>query len=178
MRLPGEEQWLRVEALAQELTSLSPDNAALRISELAAAGESATVLTILGTWLSLASPPAPIGAGSVIGERYALIEKLGQGGMGSVWKARHHSIGRDVALKMIHPALVTPSLRERFVREINFLAQLKSDGIVTIHDAGVHEASEGLSVPFFVMELIEGLPLDKWAAGRRPDISLLLRTVA
>src|SRR5437870_4684663 len=134
MNLPGEQQWLRVEELGRQLTHLPPEELAARMSQLAASGESPTVLTLLSTWLVLPPPPAPFEAGSVLGGRYTLRVKLGEGGMGSVWRARQELIGRDVALKMIHPSLVTPALQSRFLSEMEALGQLDHPGIVHIFD--------------------------------------------
>src|SRR5258708_1223757 len=158
---------------------------------MAAAGESPTILTLLGNWLALPPPPAPLASGSLVGGRYLLREKIGadgmgsvwrasrgtrgwgrlvggryllrekigEGGMGSVWRARQEMIGRDVALKMIHPALVTPAFRTRFVSEIELLGQLDHPGIVRIFDASVHEGEDHSALPFFAMELVEGVSL-------------------
>src|SRR6266852_5472048 len=76
--------------------------------------------------------------GASLAGRYLLREKLGEGGMGSVWRARQDLIGRDVAVKIIHPALVTPALQERFVFEMTVLGRLDHPGIVKIFDAGAH----------------------------------------
>ena len=174
MKLPNEEQWLRVEALANEFAALTPDEAASHLSQLAAAGESPTVLTMVGSWLGVPPSCSPLVAGNVVGGRYTLNEKIGEGGMGAVWRAKQELIGRDVALKIIHPALVTPALKSRFVGEIELLGLLDHPGIVKIFDAGMHEQPGLPAIPFFAMELVEGLPLDRWSALRRNDRAALL----
>src|SRR5262245_28038169 len=178
MNLPGSQQWFRVEELGRELNLLPPAEVAARMLQLAAEGESPAVLTLLGSWLALPPPPAALEAGSVVGGRYKLLTKLGDGGMGAVWRARQEMIGRDVALKMIHPALVTPALQSRFIAEMEVLGQLDHPGIVGIFDAGLQEQPSGPPVPFLAMEFVEGQTLDCWAAAHRHERAAQLRLMA
>ncbi len=84
--------------------------------------------------------------------RYRLVSLLGQGGMGSVWKAEHLALGSDVAVKLIDPAIAqNEQARERFVREARAAAKLRSPHVVQILDYGV----DG-DVPFIVMEMLRG----------------------
>ncbi len=88
---------------------------------------------------------------------YRLIEKLGQGGMGVVWKARDLKLGRDIAIKFLTPDIAnTPEKRRLFEREARAAASLHHANIVTIHSV---EEAEGLV--FLTMELIDGLPLNR-----------------
>jgi len=88
-------------------------------------------------------------------ERYRLIEKLGAGGMGEVWRAEDTRLGRSVALKQLPAALAgDPQWLERFRREARTLASLNHPNIVTIH--AVEESPDG---PFLSMELVEGRTL-------------------
>ena len=178
MKTPREEQWLRVEELAEQLKQLAPELVAPRLTQLAAEGESPTVLTMLGSWLSLPPLSAPVGVGSVVGGHYELKEKIGEGGMGTVWRARQEMIGRNVALKMIHPALVSSSFRGKFVSEMELLGQLNHPGIVKIFDAGLHEQPDCPPIPFFVMELVPGVRLDQWAKARQGNYVALLLVMA
>ena len=83
---------------------------------------------------------------------YRLLELLGAGGMGRVYKARQASLGRLVAIKMIRAGpLPRPELVERFRREARTVAQLQHPGIV-----GIHEVGEVEGQPYFAMEYIEG----------------------
>src|SRR5437879_929561 len=178
MHLPGEQQWLRVESLGQQLSLLPTEELATRIAQLAASGESPTVLTLLGAWLVLPPPAAPFEAGTVIGSRFTLRVKIGEGAMGSVWRAKQDLVGREVALKMIHPALVTPALQSRFLAEMEALGQLDHPGIVRIFDAGLQPQPNGPPVPFFAMELVEGQPLDRWAEAHPNERPAQLRLIA
>ena len=95
-------------------------------------------------------PPAVIGQGTL-----ELGAELGQGGMGSVFKARHKKLGRDVAVKFLPAELASrPEFRARFEREAHALALLNHPNIVTIHDYG-EEDGQG----YIVMELVSGKSL-------------------
>jgi tRNA A-37 threonylcarbamoyl transferase component Bud32 len=84
-----------------------------------------------------------------------IVEMIGQGGMGVVYKARQKNLDRVVALKVLSPQLSEdPEFVERFTREAKALAQLSHPGIVAIHDSGIHDR-----VPYLVMEYIDGQPL-------------------
>lgn len=159
MGSPSEQQWQRIEQLADKLADVPPDQLPARFAALEDQGETSTVLTLLAGMLSLPPPPAPIGAGDLLEGRVRLVGKLGAGGMGTVWRAHETLIGRDVALKLIHPPLATPALTELFLQEMKVLGQLVHPGIVRIYYAGVHLHTTGESLPFFTMELIEGQPL-------------------
>ena len=87
----------------------------------------------------------------VLGD-YALLDRLGQGGMGMVFKARHKRMERTVALKILPPsATKTPAMVKRFAREVKAAANLEHPNIVIAHDAG-----EARGVHFLVMQLING----------------------
>lgn len=90
--------------------------------------------------------------GEILGGRYRLIRPLGQGGMGSVWKAEHLSLNAAVALKLIEgPAHPDASATERFLREARLAASLRSPHVVQILDQGI----DGVT-PYIAMELLEG----------------------
>lgn len=92
--------------------------------------------------------------------RYRLIELIGQGGMGEVWRARDESLGRQVAVKCLkplgphHDQSVTRVLRERFRREARVAGALQHRGVTVVHDFG-----ESDGVLYLVMELLEGRDL-------------------
>src|SRR5262249_35542916 len=94
---------------------------------------------------------------------YRLEEKIGQGGMGEVWRARHRMLARPAAIKLIHPALAADGrlgrfadLRRRFEREAQVTASLRSPHTVGLYDFGV--ANDGSF--YYVMELLDGLDAD------------------
>jgi hypothetical protein len=86
-----------------------------------------------------------------------LVRKLGEGGMGQVWLARHEVLQKDVAVKVL-PAnfAADPEARERFLREAQAAARLEHPNVIQVLDAG----SAGGS-PFIVMQLVEGTDLEK-----------------
>ena len=94
--------------------------------------------------------------GLVLGN-YVVLEKLGQGGMGHVFKARHRRMGRIVCLKVLQAAAGdSPELIERFRREARTVAALDHPNIVVAHDA---DEADGMH--FLVMEFIQGSDLSK-----------------
>ncbi|MEU6533977.1 serine/threonine-protein kinase [Streptomyces sp. NPDC046928] len=103
-----------------------------------------------------------MGESRLIQGRYRLLEPIGRGGMGEVWKARDESLGRRVAVKCLNPLGPhhDPSfmrvLRERFRREARVAAALQHRGVTVVHDFG-----ESDEVLFLVMELLEGRNLSQ-----------------
>ncbi len=102
----------------------------------------------------LAPPQAPDEIGRL--GPYRVLEVLGAGGMGVVFRAEDPHLGRLIALKVMRPALAASAgARQRFLREARAAAALKHDHVVTIHQVG-----EDRGVPFLAMEFLEGEPLD------------------
>jgi serine/threonine-protein kinase len=94
---------------------------------------------------------------------YRLVERLGQGGMGEVWKAKHRLLARPAAIKLIRPSGVSGTGLEvsdealrRFEKEAQAIARLRSPHTVDLFDFGV--AADGAF--YYVMELLDGLDLD------------------
>jgi tetratricopeptide (TPR) repeat protein len=110
--------------------------------------------------------------------RYKIVGLLGVGGMGAVYEAEQEDPRRRVALKIIRPGLVTPTLLHRFRREALALAQLSHPGIARIYEAGAAETESG-ETPYFAMELIRGQPLgihaDAHNLGLRERLELVAR---
>ena len=91
--------------------------------------------------------------GKVLDDRYRLESVLGQGGMGMVFQATQTAMGRQVAVKTLHPSLaMAPTFFERFKREAEVASRLKHPNIVTIFDFG--RTADG--VCYYVMEHLEG----------------------
>lgn len=101
-----------------------------------------------------------LGASDLIGKRrhlgqFEILEEIGRGGTGVVYRARQMSLKRIVALKLgLHPRLLTPEEIARFQREAEIVAQLRHPNIVTVHEAGLEEGQ-----PWLAMEWIDGVNL-------------------
>ncbi len=101
--------------------------------------------------------------GRVVGA-YELLALLGQGGMGAVYRARHRAVGVERALKVLSRGGADAARLSRFEREARNLARVQHPGVVRVHEAG----QEG-GVPYLVMELVPGEPLDRLLErGRLP----------
>ncbi|HEV8253127.1 MAG TPA: protein kinase [Vicinamibacteria bacterium] len=99
----------------------------------------------------MAAAGSTLSRGSRLGP-YEIIEPLGAGGMGEVYRARHSRLGREVAIKVMAPRLADdPHALGRFEREARAVAALSHPHILAIHDFGEHEGTS-----FAVMELLEG----------------------
>ncbi|HTU89263.1 MAG TPA: protein kinase [Gemmataceae bacterium] len=139
----------RCEAAARALDELSdPVMSAYRESALAA------------PLAEPAAPPERVGA-------YEILEELGRGGMGVVYKARHLKLQRIVALKMLlGGSFVTSEERARFRIEAEAVARLRHPNIVQIYEVGEHEVDAGLPRPYFTLEFAAGGNLASRLAGR------------
>jgi serine/threonine-protein kinase len=107
--------------------------------------------------------------GQLVNNKYRLLRLIGDGGMGSVFEARHEVLGTSVALKFLHAELTRrPGLVQRFLQEARVVARIQSPHVVRVSD--VDQTPEGNA--FIVMEFIEGKSLqalyeELYRAGRR-----------
>ena len=109
---------------------------------------------------------------------YHILETLGEGGMGTVYKAEQEHPARLVALKVIKPGVVTDEMLRRFDRETQVLGRLQHPGIAQIYEAGTTDSSRG-GQPYFAMEYVaDGRPIIAYAAAARltTDARLVLLT--
>jgi serine/threonine protein kinase len=107
--------------------------------------------------------------GLILDSKYKLIESLGEGGMGSVFRAERLHIGDEVAVKLLHRDLVREQhALERFRREARTAAQIRHPNVVTIHDFSDGGGAAGEA--YIVMELVPGASLGKLLRreGRMP----------
>ncbi len=133
------ERWLAADSRAGDFVEVAIE----RVAE-AVAGESGEALVLgeaLGPW--------------------HIVARLGRGGTSTVYLGERGDgqfLGR-VAIKVLQPGMITPDLADRFQRERRILSGLEHPGIARFLDGGT--TSRGL--PYFVMELVDGLPIDRWA---------------
>jgi eukaryotic-like serine/threonine-protein kinase len=162
-------------ALAAALASVSA--VPVMIGSAMAAGYASFTLTPLEFLLGLVFPYLFVVMMAYVGARvvytlgsevsrarelgsYRLVERLGQGGMGEVWRAKHRLLARPAAIKLIRPSLTADGrigafedARRRFEREAQVIASLRSPHTVTLFDFGV--SADGAF--YYVMELLDGL---------------------
>jgi eukaryotic-like serine/threonine-protein kinase len=115
---------------------------------------------------------ARLQAGQVFAERFLLIEKLGEGGMGQVWLAEQTSpVRRQVALKLIRAGMYDEAVVQRFQAERQSLAVMDHPAIAKIFDAGMSAQGQ----PYFVMEYVPGLAITEYCDQKKLSIPDRLR---
>ncbi|MER7420108.1 protein kinase [Micromonospora peucetia] len=116
----------------------------------------------------------------VLSGRYRLDERVATGGMGDVWRGKDLVLGRQVAVKVLLPALVSdPDFIARFRAEARIMAALRHPGIVQVFDCGEDDLPDGGRADYLVMEFVTGQPLSRRieAAGRL-DVAETMAIVA
>jgi serine/threonine protein kinase/tetratricopeptide (TPR) repeat protein len=118
-----------------------------------------------------AKVPTGEGIGTVIAGRYTLVEVIGEGGMGSVYLASQTDpVKRQVALKLIKTGMDSRGVLARFDAERQALALMDHPNIARIYDGGLTPAGQ----PFFVMELVKGVPLTEYCDQKRLTVNARL----
>ncbi|MGL4422722.1 MAG: protein kinase domain-containing protein, partial [Gemmataceae bacterium] len=99
---------------------------------------------------------------------YRVLAKLGEGGMGFVFRGEELTLKRLVAIKVMRPEVASKSnAADRFLREGRAAAGLKSDHIITIYSANIVNG-----VPYLAMEFLEGVPMDVWLRNQKKAVPL------
>ncbi len=177
------ERWQQIERLYNSAMQLDPAERAAFLKRASAGDESLqreVELLLLGRPVSegftassstdlaakaLAGEPAGEAAGHLVGRsllHYSIIEKLGEGGMGVVFKARDTHLDRNVALKVLPPNTVAdPDRKRRFIQEAKAASALNHPNIIHVYDIN----SDG-GVDFIAMEHIDGKTLDRCIANK------------
>ncbi len=102
--------------------------------------------------LTSSDPSTNLEPGMMLGERYEILKRLGEGGMGAVYKARDHELDRLLALKVIRPELAGhPDILRRFKQELILARQVTHKNVVRIFDLGTADGRK-----FITMDFIEG----------------------
>ena len=103
------------------------------------------------------------GIGIAVAGKYTLLEVIGEGGMGSVWRARQtEPVKRYVAVKLIKAGMDSKQVLARFDAERQALALMDHPNIAKVLDGGLHDGR-----PFFVMELVKGVPITEYCDRKR-----------
>ncbi len=110
--------------------------------------------------------------GATLANRYQITGELGRGGMGVVYRARDPLLGRDIAVKLIPPLLLTAQAEERLRREAQLVAQMDHPAIVPLFDIGEHEGSL-----FLLMPVVEGRNLRTFMGEKPRSLGLVLDIV-
>jgi serine/threonine protein kinase len=170
-------RWAVLSAHIDELLALPPPQRSRRLDDIAAhdpgtaselrvllqSHEDASRLGFLAEPAASGVLPACAASGDVLAA-WTLIEPIGEGGMGSVWRARR-SDGRfegEAAIKLLRSGLFDAATQERFRREGGILARLRHPGIAQLLDAGITSKGQ----PYLVLELVRGERLDHWCEAR------------
>jgi eukaryotic-like serine/threonine-protein kinase len=117
--------------------------------------------------IDAASSVRGLQAGQLFAERFQLVRKLGEGGMGQVWLAEQTSpVRRQVALKLIRAGMYDESIVKRFQAERQSLAIMDHPSIAKVFDAGTTPEGQ----PYFVMEYVPGLPITEYCDQKKLKI--------
>ena len=108
---------------------------------------------------------------------YRLLEPLGRGSFGSVYRAIQPELGRQVALKLLHPEVLTTEAERRFLEEGRILSSLSHPGVAILYQAGFDQHL-GVRLPFLAMELVRGKSILRDCEDNGLDAHARVRLVA
>lgn len=147
-------------SLRQEVEVLLADSANVPSGFL----QSSAMAEMIGAELESVSSAAALKEGQEFAQRFRLIRKLGEGGMGQVWLAEQtFPVRRQVALKMIKAGMYDEAVVERFQSERQSLAIMDHPAIAKVFDAGTTPQGQ----PYFVMEYVPGLPITEYCDQKK-----------
>lgn len=169
-------QWEKISELVETALELAPEERLAWLGLLARRepGLVSEVRRVL-EWLGGISPTASAGLAAAfeadpqrIGA-YRLVELIGRGGMGSVYLAERadREFEHQVAIKLVAAGLDAPIVNQRFLAERQILARLEHPNIARLYEGGT--AADGR--PYFVLEYIEGQPIDRWCDVRKASLT-------
>src|SRR5215510_13527307 len=115
----------------------------------------ATRTSTIDRWAAAGAASVNLAIGTVLGGRYELLQLLGEGGMGAVYKALDLELDRVIAIKVIRPGMAKePTLAMRFKQELLLARQITSRNVIRIYDLEIAD-----DVRFITMEYVEGREL-------------------
>jgi WD40 repeat protein len=163
----GQEAELRRQIELMLAAHDAPQSLLDRLAPAAGTPEGATAV-FAGADADCRPRPEADEAGDLVVGRYKLLEQIGEGGMGTVWMAQQQEpVKRLVALKVIKAGMDSRRVLARFEAERQALALMSHPNIARILDAGTTERGQ----PFFVMELVKGVPLTRYCDERQLSVA-------
>ncbi|HSB90476.1 MAG TPA: protein kinase [Anaerolineales bacterium] len=114
--------------------------------------------------------------GSLLNQRYRIEAELGRGGMSVVYRGQDVLLGRPIAVKVLQ-TVTDHDGWDSILREARSAAQLNHPNIVSVYDVGEAADADGETVPFIVMELVEGVPLNHWDRRGLKDVVAVAKQV-
>ncbi|MFA7338076.1 MAG: protein kinase, partial [Candidatus Obscuribacterales bacterium] len=118
---------------------------------------------------------AEFAAGTLVGGTYEIVDYLGRGAMGFVYRARHNILGREYALKTLGGDQISDTSWRRFQIEAQAIAKMSHPNVVGIHNFALHHREGQTDIPFYVMDLLEGSNLmERLRDNGTPPLAILL----
>src|SRR5713101_8032376 len=122
------------------------------------------------------SSPSMLQPGAVLGQRYEILQILGEGGMGAVYKARDRELNRMVALKVIRPELAgNQAIIDRFKQELLLATQVTHKNVIRIYDLGEAEGMKFITMEYVEGEDLRGLMQQKTKLAPEEAVEIMLQ---